>query len=223
MAKTGLLPGISYRFRNIDLITQALTHRSFGTGHNERLEFLGDSILNCIIAAELYKKFPGHSEGDLSRLRAGLVNEATLAVLAEQLDLGSSLRLGDGEIKSGGQQRPSILSDTLEAVIGAVFLDGGFESAQGAVNEVFKTALGELNPHGADKDNKTQLQEWLQGRHLALPRYTVTAVRGEAHEQRFEVECAIVELGIRCTGQGTSRRRAEQDAARQVYAIASSA
>jgi ribonuclease-3 len=209
---------IGYCFRNADLIRRALTHRSFGATHNERLEFLGDSIVNCVIARTLYQKFPELPEGELSRLRASLVSEPALAAVAEQIDLGKALLLGEGELKSGGGRRPSIQADALEAVIGAVFIDGGFDAASLAVEHVFRLPLETIQPATAGKDAKTQLQELLQGRHLPLPGYNVIAIHGEAHEQRFEVECVIASLNIRCSGTGTSRRRAEQEAAR--YALA---
>jgi len=207
-----------YSFHNADLLRRALTHRSFGATHNERLEFLGDSVVNCVIARTLYQKFPQLPEGELSRLRASLVSEPALAALADKIDLGAMLLLGEGELKSGGGQRPSILADALEAVLGAVFIDGGFDAASLAVERVFKLPLETIHPATAGRDAKTQLQELLQGRHLPLPSYNVIAIHGEAHEQRFEVECIIASLNIRCNGAGTSRRRAEQEAAR--YALA---
>ncbi len=208
---------IGYRFHNTELLRRALTHRSFGTTHNERLEFLGDSVVNCIVAQALHQQFPDLPEGELSRLRASLVNETALAGLAEELDVGMALLLGEGELKSGGTRRPSILSDGLEAIFGAVFIDGGYDAASQAVIRVFRSRLETLDPANAGKDAKTLLQELLQGRHLPLPCYTVTTVHGEAHAQRFEVECFIAPLNIRCSGVGTSRRRAEQEAARQAY------
>lgn len=208
---------LEYQFGTFDLLHRALTHRSRSAEHNERLEFLGDGVLNCVIALELYCKFPALPEGELSRLRASLVSQPTLFALAEQLDLGSHLLLGEGELKSGGDHRPSILSDTLEAVFGAVFLDGGFDAARNVICNVFKASLDKIDPSNTGKDSKTLLQELLQDRRLPLPRYTVTAIHGEAHQQNFEVECVIEPLNIRCTGTGTSRRRAEQDAARQAY------
>ena len=217
MSPDELLQSIGYYFHNPELLRRALTHRSFGIQHNERLEFLGDSIVNCIIAQSLYQKFPELPEGELSRLRASLVSEPALAMLAEQIHLGSALMLGEGELKSGGAQRPSILADALEAVVGAVFLDGGFGAAQQVVAQVFKSPLETIHPATSGKDPKTQLQELLQGKHLPLPVYTVTAVKGEAHDQQFHVECIIAPLHIRSSGTGTSRRRAEQEAARQAY------
>ncbi len=217
MNADALQRSINYRFRNAELLRRALTHRSVGAMHNERLEFLGDSVINCIIAQALYQKFPDLPEGELSRLRASLVSETALAVLAERLDLGEALLLGEGELKSGGTRRPSILSDGLEAIFGAAFIDGGYDAARQAVLHVFNSRLETLDPENSGKDAKTMLQELLQGRHLPLPCYTVTTVHGEAHAQRFEVECFIASLSIRCSGIGTSRRRAEQEAAQQAY------
>ncbi len=214
----GLLTAkIGYRFSNADLLRQALTHRSHGAGHNERLEFLGDSVLNFVIALELFNAFPQVSEGELSRLRANLVNQPSLHGIAQRLDLGAFLRLGEGELKSGGAQRPSMLADALEALIGAAFIDGGFEAARKMVSRLFAAALAQADPHLIGKDAKTLLQEFLQARHLALPQYTVVSTAGGAHEQTFRVECAIPELDIRTHGEGTSRRNAEQVAARRAF------
>jgi len=208
---------LGYSFRDPRLLQQALTHRSHSTPHNERLEFLGDGVLNCIIAAELYTRFASLREGELSRLRASLVREQRLHEVAAGLALGDFLRLGEGELKSGGFRRPSILADALEAVIGAVFLDGGFDAARVLVLHLYLPLLEAVDPKSAEKDPKTQLQEWLQSRRYALPQYTVVATRGAAHDQRFEVECLIRELDVRTTGSGTSRRLAEQEAARAAY------
>jgi ribonuclease-3 len=208
---------IGYVFQSQELLKQALTHRSFGTSHNERLEFLGDSILNCIIAQALYERFLDVREGDLSRLRANLVRQETLAEIAQGLGLGEQLRLGEGELKSGGFRRPSILADGLEALFGAVFLDGGFDRARETVLRLFEPYLSKLDPQHSGKDAKTTLQELLQGRRLALPQYLLRATRGEAHAQEFEVECLIPELGITAIGRGTSRRSAEQEAAKRAF------
>jgi len=208
---------LGYSFRDSRLLQQALTHRSHSTPHNERLEFLGDGVLNCIIAAELYTRFASLREGELSRLRASLVREQRLHEVAAGLALGDFLRLGEGELKSGGFRRPSILADALEAVIGAVFLDGGFDAARVLVLHLYLPLLEAVDPKSAEKDPKTQLQEWLQSRRYALPQYTVVATRGAAHDQRFEVECLIRELDVRTTGSGTNRRLAEQEAARAAY------
>jgi ribonuclease-3 len=212
-----LQSGIGYRFRNPGLLAQALTHRSHSAPHNERLEFLGDGVLNCIVTAELYGRFERLREGDLSRLRASLVCEPRLHEVASVLALGDSLRLGEGELKSGGFRRPSILADALEAVIGAVYLDGGFEAARAVVLRLYGPLLAALDATGAEKDPKTQLQEWLQSRKYALPQYSVLATRGAPHDQRFEVECLVRELDLRAVGTGTSRRLAEQAAARAAF------
>jgi ribonuclease-3 len=208
---------IGYRFNDPELLKRALTHRSHGAEHNERLEFLGDSVLNCAIALQLYRAFPQLTEGELSRLRASLVSQPSLAEIAAAFDIGVNLRLGEGELKSGGSRRPSMLADALEAVLGAVFVDGGFDVACSVVETLFRDALSRIDPRTSGKDAKTLLQEHLQGRRMALPRYSVITVRGEAHDQLFEVECEINELGIRARGEGTSRRSAEQEAARAAY------
>ncbi len=218
MKHAGLQDGLGYRFRDPRLLDQALTHRSHGTPHNERLEFLGDGVLNCIVAAELYTRFAELKEGELSRLRANLVREQRLHELATGLALGEHLRLGEGELKSGGFRRPSILADALEALIGAVFLDGGFEAAREVVARLYQPLLATLGFTGADKDPKTRLQEWLQSRRYALPQYSVVATHGAAHNQRFEVECLVPELAVRTVGTGASRRLAEQEAARAAFA-----
>ena len=212
--------GIGHRFSDPELLRRALTHRSFGPAHNERLEYLGDSVLNCVVALELYHKFPALPEGELSRLRANLVNQQSLAAIAQQFDFGARLRLGEGEVRSGGARRPSILADAVEAVVGAAFLDGGFAAARNVVQALLGAALEAIDPAVSGKDPKTLLQEHLQGRKLALPQYSVIATRGEAHEQQFQVECVIPELAIRSMGEGGSRRSAEQEAARQAYELA---
>ena len=208
---------LGYEFKQPELLRQALTHRSHSTPHNERLEFLGDGVLNCVIAALLYERFPTLPEGHLSRLRANLVNQECLSGIAKSLQLGDELRLGEGELKSGGFRRPSILADALEAVTGAIFIDGGYESAAVVLSRIFEPLLTELDPSTLGKDPKTLLQELLQGRRLALPQYNVVSVQGEAHEQQFHVECVIAELDIRTGGSGPSRRSAEQSAARLAY------
>jgi ribonuclease-3 len=213
---------LGYRFQDSRRLRQALTHRSYGAAHNERLEFLGDGLLNCIIAWLLFRRFPGLTEGHLSRLRANLVNQDCLSRLAQTLDLGEHLLLGEGELKSGGFRRPSILADALEAILGAVFLDGGFEATAEVVGRLYDPLLNELDPSAQGKDPKTLLQELLQGRRLPLPRYNVIGVRGEAHEQQFHLECLIPELDVRTEGEGPSRRSAEQNAARAAYEIARS-
>jgi len=212
---------IGYRFNDPALLRRALTHRSYSAANNERLEFLGDSVVNCAIAFELFHKFPQLSEGELSRLRASLVSQPSLLAIARSFEFGDELLLGEGELKSGGARRPSILADAVEAVIGAAFLDGGFDSAHALVRRLFAAALDTIDPRTTGKDPKTLLQEYLQGRHIALPQYAVIATRGETHRQIFRVECAIPELGIRSEGEGASRRSAEQDAARRAYELVS--
>jgi len=209
---------IKYRFSRPELLAQALTHRSHSAPHNERLEFLGDSVLNCVVAAELFGRFGALPEGDLSRLRAHLVREEALHQVAQTLSLGDHLRLGEGELRSGGFARPSILADALEALIGAIFLDGGFAAAQGTIVRLYEPLLAGLDPKTLEKDPKTLLQELLQARKIALPQYSVVATRGAAHSQSFEVECLIPELSVRTTGSGSSRRTAEQEAALRAFA-----
>jgi ribonuclease-3 len=206
---------LGHRFANRALLRQALTHRSFGSPHNERLEFLGDGILNCVAAIQLYNRFPKLREGELSRLRAYLVREETLQELARGLKLGELLRLGEGELKSGGFNRASILADALEALIGAAYLDAGFEAAHAVVGRLTLPLLEGLDHRAHLKDPKTELQELLQGRKLALPLYEIVSTSGAAHNQTFEVRCVIDPLGIETLGTGTSRRLAEQAAARE--------
>lgn len=206
---------LGYRFREPQLLKQALTHRSMGSANNERLEFLGDAILNFVIAEDLYRRFPSADEGCLSRLRANLVKGETLAVVARRIELGDALLLGPGELKSGGFRRDSILAGALEAVIGAVYLDGGLEPARALILGLLAEELRQASPHGAIKDAKTRLQEYLQGRRLPLPTYSVTAVEGSDHDQVFEVACQVSGLGAAVVGRGSSRRRAEQEAAEQ--------
>ena len=208
---------IGHRFNDPKLLQRALTHRSHSADHNERLEFLGDSVVNCAVALQLFRKFPGLTEGELSRLRASLVSQPSLAGVAAEYAFGSQLRLGEGELKTGGSRRPSMLADAVEAVVGAVFLDAGFDAAYGVVETLLSDALTRVDPRTSGKDAKTLLQEYLQGRRLPLPQYSVTTIRGEAHEQLFEVQCEIAQLGIRSRGEGTSRRSAEQEAARAAY------
>jgi ribonuclease-3 len=204
---------LGHKFSDQQLLRTALTHRSFGTPNNERLEFLGDGILDCVIAAALFHRFPDLPEGDLSRLRANLVRQDALHRLAIGLNIGESLRLGEGELKSGGAQRPSILADALEALFGAIYLDAGFEAAYAVVLKLYAPLLDELKPGQVQKDPKTSLQEWLQGRKKPLPRYQLLEATGAAHEQRFEVVCEIVNPPLRTIGHGPSRRIAEQVAA----------
>jgi ribonuclease III len=205
--------GLGYQFNNPALFVQALTHRSFSGNNNERLEFLGDSVLNFIIAHQLFLRFPKLSEGDLSRLRAQLVKESSLAEIAFGLNLGDQLRLGEGELKSAGWRRPSILADALEAIIGAVYSDGGFVDAEALVLKLYAEKLANIDPKSIDKDAKSQLQEYLQGKKIDLPDYNVLAIEGEAHAQTFKLECMIAKLNITTVGEGSSRRIAEQQAA----------
>lgn len=204
---------LGHQFTDQNLLRTALTHRSYGTPNNERLEFLGDGILDCVIAAALYRRFADLPEGDLSRLRANLVRQETLHQLARQLSIGETLRLGEGELKSGGAQRPSILADALEALFGAIYLDAGFDAAAAVVLKLYAPLLDALQPGKVGKDAKTGLQEWLQGRKKALPRYTLVETSGAAHEQSFAVACELDDPPLRTLGQGSSRRIAEQNAA----------
>ncbi|MBY0576752.1 MAG: ribonuclease III [Gallionellaceae bacterium] len=210
---------LGYEFNQPQLLSRALTHRSYAPEHNERLEFLGDSILGCVIAKYLYGNYPQLSEGELSRLRSNLVKEETLATLAQQLDLGSYLKLGEGERKSGGFRRPSILADAMEALFGAVLLDSGFADAEKVVLGLFVPYLAQVDVQTLGKDAKTLLQEYLQGKRIPLPTYNIIATQGEAHAQSFRVECMIPSLKIATRGEGSSRRNAEQQAAQAAYQI----
>ncbi|MBT9506306.1 ribonuclease III [Rhodoferax sp.] len=204
---------LQHEFKNDGLLSRAVTHRSFSADHNERLEFLGDSVLNLAVADLLYERLSALPEGDLSRVRANLVKQETLHQLAVELGLPDVILLGEGESRSGGQKRPSILADALEAIIGAVYLDAGFAVAQALVHRLFKAV--EINPEmdAIGKDPKTELQEWLQGRKMKLPMYRVVATLGMAHKQTFDVECEIIELNFSERGIGGSRRAGEQAAA----------
>ena len=213
MSLDSLVKHIDYPFKNPALLTQALTHRSFSGNNNERLEFLGDGALNFIVANQLYLRFTKLPEGDLSRLRAQLVKEATLAEIAFSLNIGESLKLGEGELKSAGWRRPSILADALEAIVGAVYIDGGYSAAEALVLKLFEDKLNHIDPKIIDKDAKSQLQEYLQGKKIELPDYKVVSIEGEAHAQTFKMECVIEKLNITTVGEGTSRRVAEQQAA----------
>ncbi len=204
---------LGHEFSDQALFERSVTHRSFSADHNERLEFLGDAVLNLSVAHWLFEKLNDQTEGDLSRVRANLVKQDTLFQLAFDLELSTVLRLGEGELRSGGQKRPSILADALEALIGAVYLDAGYPAAQALVLRLFKDVAVNPQMQAASKDPKTELQEWLQGRKLQLPLYTVVATRGAAHKQMFEVACDIREMGLSQLGLGTSRRAGEQSAA----------
>ncbi len=208
-----------YVFEQPALCHGAVTHRSAGSDHNERLEFLGDSVLNCSVARLLYDAHPQADEGALSRLRATLVSGETLAQIAAELGLGEHLRLGPGELKTGGFRRASILADALEAILGAIFLDSGFDAAAAATARIMGLRLSELPAAGALKDPKTRLQEALQGHGLALPVYTMTAAAGDPHMQSFTVSCEIPVLGMSAVGEGASRRRAEQLAAAKLLEL----
>lgn len=204
---------LGHPFSDSSLLQTALTHRSHSSPHNERLEFLGDSILNGVIARQLFDRFPDVPEGDLSRLRANLVRQDSLHQLALSLSLGKYLRLGEGELKSGGSQRPSILADALEALFGAIWLDAGFDAASAVIGRLYGDMLCAIVPGQPMKDAKTRLQEYLQGKRLPLPKYSLTATEGEAHAQLFRIACEIDALRIRTEGSGGSRRAAEQMAA----------
>jgi ribonuclease-3 len=217
MKHAALCSRIGYEFMQPQLLQRALTHRSYSPANNERLEFLGDSVLNCAVARHLYDRYPDLPEGDLSRLRSNLVNQQTLCTLAQQLKLGEWLLLGEGERKSAGHRRPSILADAMEALFGAVFLDGGFDAAQRVVLGLYVPFIAQTDVQKLGKDAKTLLQEYLQGRKLALPQYTVLATEGEAHAQLFRVECEIAQLKLATQGEGGSRRNAEQAAAAAAY------
>ena len=215
MTLTELERKIGHNFTNSTLLQQALTHRSFGAGHNERLEFLGDSILNCCIADLIFSQFPSMPEGELSRLRANLVNQSVLAEISVDLGFGNLLRLGDGELKTGGAHRPSILADALEAILGAVFLDADFDAASNVVRLLFASRIETVRYAKPLKDAKTGLQEWLQAKRVPLPEYTVQRIQGESHRQIFHVQCDVPFFCVSSKGVGASRRMAEQDAATQ--------
>ena len=219
MKLDALQKAIGHRFSRLELLQQAVTHRSFGSPHNERLEFLGDSIVNCVTAIALFERFGELREGDMSRLRANLVRQEALHRLADGLKLGDYLRLGEGEMKSGGHRRPSILADALEAIFAAVFLDAGFEAAKAVIDQLYASSIASLDPARALKDPKTALQEWLQGRRMPLPKYSLADARGEAHQQEFEVECEITGLGLKTRGIGVSRRAAEQQSAQRALEL----
>ena len=204
---------LGHVFADARLLQEALTHRSFGLPNNERFEFLGDSILNCVTAIALFERFGELREGELSRVRASLVRQDALYRIALDLDLGDCLRLGEGELKSGGSRRPSILADAVEALFAAVFLDAGFAAAKAVVDRLYVPLLAEVDPLKPSKDPKTALQEWLQGRKMAVPAYSMVQALGEAHAQEFEVACEIPKLGVRTLGRGPSRRIAEQQSA----------
>ncbi len=207
------IPGIPYSFNDPGLLALALSHRSVGRLNNERLEFLGDSVLNFVVAARLFDLKPDNNEGELSRLRARVVRGDTLAKLASGLELGDYIKLGEGELKSGGFKRNSILADALEAVFGAIYLDGGFKPCEAAILHVCNPFIALLPEASELKDSKTRLQEWLQGRGYSLPEYRVISDEGPPHKKQFVVECASTAAGIKATGKGASRQKAQQAAA----------
>lgn len=215
-ALVALQQRLGYRFVQPELLRRALTHRSWGAEHNERLEFLGDAVLSLGVSNLLYARHGGSDEGDLTRVRAHLVREDSLHRTALALGLPEVLRMSEGELRGGGAQRPSLLADAVEAVIAAVFLDGGWTPAQALVQRLFGEVIQATEAESWSKDAKTELQEWLQARKLPVPAYRITATRGQAHAQTFEVECAVPALGLAEQGEGKSRRTAEQDAARRM-------
>jgi ribonuclease-3 len=217
MKYAALCKQLGHEFAQPQLLQRALTHRSYSAAHNERLEFLGDSVLNCTIAKHLYDTYPDLPEGDLSRLRSNLVNQQTLAILAQQLNLGEQLLLGEGERKSAGHRRPSILADGMEALFGAVLLDADFVAAEKVILGLYVPFIARTDLKTLGKDAKTLLQENLQGRKLALPQYNVIEIQGEAHAQTFVVSCEIAQLGLITQGEGASRRIAEQIAAERAF------
>ena len=212
---TQLQKQLGYQFSQAALLQRALTHRSYSADNNERLEFVGDSILNYSVAKMLFDAFPRLSEGELSRLRASLVKQDTLAEIAFELQLGNLMFLGEGELKSGGFRRPSILADAVEAILAAISLDSDFLRAEKTVRHLFRERIKSIDIQHQGKDSKTTLQELLQAKKLALPRYRILDQKGDAHEQVFVVECDLGELGYISQGEGTSRRQAEQEAAKK--------
>jgi ribonuclease-3 len=210
---------LGHRFGDVALLQRALTHRSFGAEHNERLEFLGDAVLNLAISRLLFERHGASDEGDLTRVRAHLVREDSLHRVAVALCLPEVLRLSDGELRGGGAQRPSILADALEAVLGAVFVDAGYEAASELVRRLFGEVIDSSEADSWSKDAKTELQEWLQARRIPVPAYRIVATRGEKHAQTFDVECAVATLGLAERGEGRSRRAAEQEAARRMLDV----
>ncbi|WP_345336637.1 ribonuclease III [Ferrimonas pelagia] len=214
-----LQDALDYQFKDLNLLKLALTHRSAAGQHNERLEYLGDAVLSMVVAEDLYLRFPKVSEGDMTRMRATLVKGVTLAEIGRELVLSEVIRLGPGELKSGGFRRESILADAVEAIIGAVFLDGGVEQAKQLILGLYKDRLDAIKPGSRQKDPKTRLQEYLQGRKKALPTYTVIAVEGDAHDQTFTVSCQVEDLADAVIGRGGSRRKAEQEAAAQTLEL----
>ncbi len=218
-ASEALCRQLAYTFRDPALLARALTHRSKASDHNERLEFLGDSVLNLVVSKELFDRFPRLDEGDLTRLRASLVRKPALAAHARRLELGQYIELGSGELKSGGYDRDSILADTLEAILGAIYQDSGLERTAAVINILYQEQFAELDPDAVPKDPKTRLQEYLQKHSLPTPNYQVIDVSGEPHNQRFVVECHVDGFKEAITGEGNSRRAAEQEAAERVLTL----
>jgi ribonuclease III len=210
---------LGYEFKQAKFLKIALTHRSKGGEHNERLEFLGDAVVNFVIAEILYQQFPKATEGELSRWRASLVNRDTLAELAKEFELGRYIFLGPGELRSGGSERQSILSCAMEAIIGAVYLDGGFDATRAQIVAWYEPLLQSLSSAASHKDPKTRLQEYLQSRRMSLPLYAVAKIEGEAHQQLFTISCQVEGIKEKTLGKGTSRRRAEQDAAQAMLGV----
>lgn len=208
---------LGYTFTQPQLLQEALTHRSHSAAHNERLEFLGDAVLNCAIAGLIYTHFPDLPEGHLSRLRANFVNQKALSGMALSLQIDQLIRLGEGELRSGGCHRPSILADALEAVLGAIYVDSNYARAEAVIKSLYLPLMQDIDFKTQGKDPKTLLQEFLQSRRLALPEYAVVTTSGKAHKQKFQVECVIPAFDIRTSGEGTSRRGAEQAAAKLAY------
>lgn len=215
----GLQRRLGHRFTRQDLLLRALTHRSFGSDHNERLEFLGDAVLSLAVSDLLYARFGESDEGDLSRVRAHLVREDSLHRAAVTIGIPDVIRLSESEARGGGAQRASILADALEALIGAAYLDAGFDAARHVVQRLFGDVITTTEADSWAKDAKTELQEWLQARKLPVPSYTIVATRGQAHAQTFEVSCEVPPLGLRESGEGRSRRSAEQEAARRLLDV----
>ena len=207
---------LGHHFAQPELLRRSVTHRSWGAEHHERLEFLGDAVLSVAVSSLLYERHGDSDEGDLTRVRAHLVREDSLHRVALSLNLPEVLRMSEGETRGGGAQRPSILADAVEGLIGAVFVDGGFEPAQALVQRLFGEVIQATVAENWSKDAKTELQEWLQARRVPVPAYRITATRGQAHAQTFEVECAVATLGLAERGEGKSRRTAEQEAARRL-------
>jgi ribonuclease-3 len=211
-----LYEALGYRFNDLSLLEQALTHRSADKQHNERLEYLGDAVLGMCIAEVLYRKFPKQPEGKLTRMRSNLVKGHTLSAIARELSLGQFIRLGSGEMKSGGHRRDSILADAVEALLGAIYLESGLPAASAAIERLFSSRIAQLDPNIQIKDNKTQLQEYLQSRQIELPNYEVISISGKDHAQTFKVRCSVETLDLSETALGKSRRIAEQEAAKTI-------